>query len=379
MTEQATAHRAGDSPPAPLRIPRAPLSLFVSITSRCNLRCLHCAVYGKTHTYGPDLTTAQWLSFIDHIADLKVFRVKISGGEPFAREDIFTILDHLSRKPIRFSINTNAALIDDEAARRLEAYGARLSDLMVSMDGGTEEAHDALRGPGAFGQMVRGLGHLVEHVGRVSAYCTVTRLNFRHLDRVVGLAEELGVSAVKFNELITLGRGRDNRNMLDLAPAERREAAARLADIKRAYPSVSGTLLEVNEIFDDIRSACAAADSTKQVPVNYLSGCGALRTECAVRPDGYVTPCDRLTDLIAGSILDTSLAVLWSKSALFQEFRRRFVTPITDLDTCVDCAYAPYCTAGCAASAYADRGTTLARDPSCCLRLAEEEGFRDSR
>ena len=53
---------------------------------------------------------------------------------------------------------------------------------MVSLDGGSEEIHDALRGPGAFKEMIRGLGYLIERVGRVSAYCTVTRLNFRHLE-----------------------------------------------------------------------------------------------------------------------------------------------------------------------------------------------------
>lgn len=377
MTDYSHVSQIKDVSPAPPKIPRAPLSVFVSITSRCNLSCLHCAVYGKAHTYGPDLTTAQWLSFIDHIADLKVFRVKISGGEPFAREDIFTILDHLRQKPIRFSLNTNAALIDEEAAQRLEAYGDKLSDIMVSLDGGSEEVHDSLRGHGAFKDMIRGVGYLVERVESVSAYCTVTRLNFKHLGEVAHLARELGISGLKFNDLITLGRGRDNQGDLDLSAEERHEVTASLNEIRRTHPSVSGTLLDVEEIFDSIRSACAGPADDDNAGVNYLSGCGALRTECAIRPDGYATPCDRLTDLVAGSILDTGLDVLWSKSAVFREFRKRFITPITDLESCADCTYAPHCTAGCAAGAYAACGTTLARDPSCCLRLADEEASRE--
>ena len=377
VTDHTGAGGAGEISPAPPKIPRAPLSVFISVTSRCNLSCRHCAVYGKEHTYGPDLTTAQWLSFIDHIADLKVFRAKISGGEPFARDDIFTILDHLSTKPIRFSLNTNAALIDGAAARHLESYGRRLSDIMVSLDGHSEDVHDALRGPGSFRDTVRGIGHLVEHVGRITAYCTVTRLNFKTLGQVAKLAEELGISGVKFNDLIPLGRGRDNLDALDLSADELREVTASLMEIRQEHPSVTGTLLEVEEIFDSIRAACAASAGKDDAEVNYLSGCGALRTECAVRPDGHVTPCDRLTDLVAGNILTTGLDVIWRESALFGEFRRRFVTPITDLDTCRDCTYAPYCTAGCAASAYAASGTTLARDPSCCLRLAQKEASHE--
>ncbi len=159
MTKQGAVNHSRDVVPIPPHIPRVPLSVFISITSRCNLSCLHCAVYGKTIAYGPDLTTTQWLSFIDHIAHLKVFRVKISGGEPFARDDIFTILDHLSQKPIRFSLNTNASLIDEAAARRLQAYGEKLSDIMVSVDGGSEQAHDALRGRGAQGRCLRDQTH----------------------------------------------------------------------------------------------------------------------------------------------------------------------------------------------------------------------------
>ncbi len=379
VTERSATDHVRDISPVPPKIPRVPLSLFISITSRCNLSCLHCAVYGKAHSYGPDLTTAQWLSFIDHIAHLKVFRVKISGGEPFAREDIFTILDHLSGKPIRFSLNTNAALIDEHAARRLQTYGTRLSDIMVSLDGGSEEVHDALRGPGAFRDTIRGLGYLVERIGRISAYCTVTRLNIGHLVEVARLADELGLDGVKFNDLISLGRGHDNQGKLGLSGDQRRDAIPYLKEIKETYPSISGTFLEVHDIFDRIRSECMKSARDDDTGINYLSGCGALRTECAIRPDGYATPCDRLTELVAGNILDTSLDTIWSKSAVFREFRRRFVTPITSLSTCADCRYAPYCTAGCAASAYAVSGTTLARDPSCCLRLREEEGSYASR
>jgi SynChlorMet cassette radical SAM/SPASM protein ScmE len=379
MNTQRAADRPGGVSPANTRMPRVPLSLFISITSRCNLACRHCAVYGDGLSYGPDLTTSQWLSFIDLIAGLRVFRVKISGGEPFARDDIFPILDHLFSKPIRVSLNTNAALIDGRSARHLASYGRKLSDIMVSLDGGTQEVHDALRGPGAFADTIRGLGHLVESIGRVSAYCTVTRLNFRELPDVARLADEIGIQGVKFNDLIVLGRGHDNRADLALSSGERREVTACLRELRDRYPSISGTFLEIDEIFDVIRQARTADQGAGEGGENCLSGCGALRTECAIRPDGYATPCDRLTEIVAGNILETGLDVIWRESPVFREFRGRFTVPITDLDTCADCRYSPYCTGGCAASALSAYGTTLARDPSCCLRLYEEEASRAHR
>jgi SynChlorMet cassette radical SAM/SPASM protein ScmE len=358
---------------ADLKIPRAPLSLFISITSRCNLACRHCAVYADDLAYGADLSTDQWLSFIDQIESLKIFRVKISGGEPFVRPDIFEILDHLSCMPIRFSINTNAALIDEPAARRLASYGARLSDVMVSIDGASGKTHDALRGAGAFYDMVAGAAHLVRHVKRISAYCTVTRLNFRELSDVVRLASEIGIASVKFNDLILMGRGLKYRDELALSIDEERETTALLKTLKAAHPSISGTFLERDDIFDRIRSVTAEELSGWSAAQNSLSGCGALTKECAIRPDGWATPCDRLPELVAENVLEKPLEAIWRESEVFTEFRRRFFTPIRSLITCADCRYAPLCTGGCAASAYSAYGTTLARDPSCCYRLYEEE------
>ena len=373
MAGRAVSKKEKRNPPSRRVTPRAPLSLFISITSRCNLACRHCAVYSDNLTYGPDLTTSQWLSFIDQIAHLMVFRVKISGGEPFVREDIFDILDRLSQKSIRVSINTNAALIDEGAVLRLASYGAKLSDVMVSLDGASASTHDALRGRGAFDDMMTGLARLVKHVRRVSAYCTVTRLNFRELTDVARVASEVGLGAVKFNELILLGRGLKYRDDLVLTLDEERETTARLRELKEVYPFISGTFFEKDEIFERIRSAAPERLEEPSSMENYLSGCGALTKECAIRPDGWATPCDRLPDVVAQNILDAPLDVIWRESAAFTEFRRRFVTPITSLDTCVDCRYAPLCTGGCAASAYSAYGTTLARDPSCCYRLFEEE------
>jgi len=173
------------------RIPRVPLSLFLSVTSRCNQSCLHCAVYADHFTYGPDLTTDQWLAFIEHMADLKIFRVKISGGEPFVREDIFDILDALYEKPIRMSINTNATLIDTERARKIGRYSDKLDDVMVSLDGATAASHDALRGPGAFEAALEGIECLIDHVNNVNAYATVTRFNYRELEEITRLAADL--------------------------------------------------------------------------------------------------------------------------------------------------------------------------------------------
>jgi SynChlorMet cassette radical SAM/SPASM protein ScmE len=356
-----------------IKIPRVPVSLFISITSRCNQACRHCSVYSDGFQYGPDLTKKEWLEFIDKIADLKVFRVKISGCEPFIREDIFEILDAIYSKPIRLSINTNATLISADGARRLSGYKDKLDDIMVSIDGEGPKSHDALRGAGAFEKTIKGIELLVKYVGNITAYCTVTRLNFRGLKEIIELVSKMGILSVKFNELLLEGRGLKFKNELTLNLKEKRETIDVLKELREKYPFISGTFFEMDEIFNNIRSGLSEGTDGFDPKRNYLSGCGALIQECAIRPDGWVTPCDRIPEICAGNILDTPLDIIWRESDTFTEFRKRFTTPITDLPTCRDCEYAFICTGGCAASAFYSSGTTLARDPSCCYKLFIED------
>ncbi len=360
-----------------IKIPRVPVSLFISITSRCNQACRHCSVYSDGFQYGHDLTTKQWLEFVDKIADLKVFRTKISGGEPFVREDIFDILDAIYSKPIRLSINTNATLISADIARRLSGYTDKLDDIMVSLDGAGPKSHNALRGAGAFEKTIRGIEHLVKYVGNITTYCTVTRLNFRELKEVIELASKIGVLSVKFNELLLEGRGLKFKDELTLNLKEKKETIDELKGLREEFPFISGTFFEMDEIFNNIESGLSEGTDGFDPKKNYLSGCGALIQECAIRPDGWVTPCDRIPEICAGNILETPLDVIWRESRTFTEFRKRFTTPITDLPTCRDCEYAFLCTGGCAASAFCSSGTTLARDPSCCYKLFKED-FTDA-
>jgi len=74
----------------------APLEVFIAVTNRCNLFCDHCNV-STSLNLRDELTTEQWISFIRRLAELKVFTLWISGGEPFLREDLFTILGEVEK------------------------------------------------------------------------------------------------------------------------------------------------------------------------------------------------------------------------------------------------------------------------------------------
>jgi radical SAM protein with 4Fe4S-binding SPASM domain len=88
-------------------------------------------------------------------------------------------------------------------------------------------------------------------------------------------------------------------------------------------------------------------------------GCPAGTHYMGIRPNGDVTPCPYLP-VFAGTLRSSSLADLWTSSALFADIRRR-----TSLGgRCGDCEMNGHC-GGCRARAYGMTGDLMAEDPLC--------------
>jgi SynChlorMet cassette radical SAM/SPASM protein ScmE len=345
---------------------RAPISVFVSLTYLCNLRCRHCAVYseGETHI---DLDTQTWMSLFNELADLKVFRLRLSGGEPFMREDIWHLLDRIDTLPMRLAINTNATLIDKGAGERLKGF-AKLDEIMVSLDGSCPETHDALRGARSFVKVHAGIEHLCRYNLPVALYCTVNRHNFKDLAQIAALAKAWGIAGVKFNDLLPEGRGLVHYRDLALGRKEWEEALVVLRDLRGLHGTgISGTILDQGEMYEAMEGIASQAEMPRQS--NLLSGCGALNQECAVRPDGWITPCDRLPGLKAGHVHEGRFGEIWRTSEVFARFRKRREVLLSDLDECRDCSYHHACSGGCPATPYALYGKVIARDPLGCYRI----------
>jgi MoaA/NifB/PqqE/SkfB family radical SAM enzyme len=89
------------------------------------------------------------LSVLEGFARLGTRGIGFTGGEPLLRKDIFTLLAGAKAKGMLTHLNTNGTLVDEERARAIVGCGT--DSLNISLDGATEETHDAIRGvPGAF-------------------------------------------------------------------------------------------------------------------------------------------------------------------------------------------------------------------------------------
>lgn len=109
--------------------------LRLSVTDRCDLRCVYCMPKGYKAFELPE----NWLSFdeIERIVAafgaLGVKRIRITGGEPLLRHNLPELAQRLSRLPgiEDLSLSTNAVQLHKQAAA---LYHAKVSRLNVSLD-----------------------------------------------------------------------------------------------------------------------------------------------------------------------------------------------------------------------------------------------------
>jgi cyclic pyranopterin phosphate synthase len=112
--------------------------LRISVTDRCNFRCVYCMpkeVFGRDHVF---LERKELLSFeeIERVArvfvGLGVSKLRITGGEPLIRRDVDQLVARLAGLgTIDIALTTNGALLSAHAGR-LAAAG--LSRVTVSLD-----------------------------------------------------------------------------------------------------------------------------------------------------------------------------------------------------------------------------------------------------
>ena len=99
---------------------RMPVVGTFDITSRCNLKCIHCYINGTCS--GNELTYQEICDILDQIADEGCLWLVITGGEPLMRPDFMDIYRYAKNKGIFVTLFTNGTLITPEIADFLAEF-----------------------------------------------------------------------------------------------------------------------------------------------------------------------------------------------------------------------------------------------------------------
>jgi cyclic pyranopterin phosphate synthase len=124
---------------------RRPLrDLRVSVTDRCNFRCVYCMpkeIFGKDYAFLPQkevLTFEEIARLVRIFVDLGVQKVRLTGGEPLVRRDVERLVAMLSPiADLDLTLTTNGSLLAAKAKALAEAGLKRVTVSLDSLDDAT--------------------------------------------------------------------------------------------------------------------------------------------------------------------------------------------------------------------------------------------------
>jgi GTP 3',8-cyclase len=134
--------------------------LRISITDRCNYKCVYC----RTGTDGPayaELSFEEYLRIASLFVDLGITKIRLTGGEPLLRNGLTDFVRDIAKlrtdngTPPDIAVTTNGHLLED-LAQPLKDAG--LNRVTVSLDAADPDLFTRItRVPNAFEKVVAGI------------------------------------------------------------------------------------------------------------------------------------------------------------------------------------------------------------------------------
>ena len=307
--------------------------LFVELTNRCNLRCLHCGSSCEQAS-GQFIETSALLHALKEVAedlDPRGVMVCLTGGEPLLHPDFYRIASAIRELGFPWGITTNGTLIDETAALLMKAAG--LGSITVSLDG-LDASHDWLRcSQGSFERTVQGIKALQKASIPVQVTTVVHKRNFAELEPMFQLMKDLQVSSWRAINIEPIGRALEDRSLL----LNRREILDLLAFIRTKRFSPDTPM--------DVRYGCShylSFEYEHELRDNYFL-CGAGILVGSILCNGDIASCldiERRPELVQGNIARDRFVDVWKHG--FAAFRR----DRSELnETCRTCRERDFCAA----------------------------------
>ena len=258
----------------------------VSVTDKCNLRCVYCMPLGGLDWLKREslLSYEEIASVLRTMAGMGLKKVRITGGEPLVRKDVSNLVRMVADIPgiEDISLSTNAVLLGDQAQ---ELRDSGVSRVNVSLDSLQEERVDAIaRRPGSFGRIMEGLD-AAEAVGFDPIKINVVLIGGQNDDEIedFALITRDRPWHIRFIELMPTGSN------LDLSADNFVSCQDALARIRRmgSIEPVEGPAGNGPATYFRFPGAAGTVGVITPMSHNYCDRCNRMR----LTADGQLRPC----------------------------------------------------------------------------------------
>ncbi len=331
-------------------------SIFLHLTTRCNLSCPHCYIFRTRGEADRELPLALIFCMIDELASHGGKSITLSGGEPLLHPEIKKILAYAAQR-VEIRILTNGTLLD-------RGWANFLADLnvfvQISIDGSSGKIHDSIRGTGTFEKSLEGLAHLQTAGATVNLSTTVMKPNLHDLPQIISLAEQIGVPFVRFLPLRRKGRA-------ELAWEAIGSGVTR-TDYEHIYASIAA--LGPNS-WSGLEISCGLSGFLLKMPTQYQQDdiwC-AVGRQVVIDVNGDAYPCVLMMEdaFRLGNAFQSRLGDLIrakTMTGLVQSLNNRR----REIEKCAVCNWRNLCQAGCMGQALDHKGTIWDTDDFCDYR-----------
>ncbi|NLI92910.1 MAG: thioether cross-link-forming SCIFF peptide maturase [Peptococcaceae bacterium] len=330
-------------------------AMCLHVAHDCNLRCGYC--FAGTGAFGGDRELMSFqtgrlaLDFLlQNSGNRPHCEVDFFGGEPLMNFQVVKELIAYGKKAadeagkkIKFTLTTNAVLLDDEVSNYLEEEGI---SVVLSLDG-RKEVNDRMRpfagGKGSYDRIMPHILRFIEKRPSASRYAigkyyyvrgTYTRYNTDFYQDVLHMADR-GIRRISVEPVV--------------APPEE-DYAIRQEDmdaIKESYDILGDKVLEYMNTEKEFTffHFNAGLDDGPCLPKR-LSGCGAGHEYVAISPEGEIYPCHQFVGqekYKLGSLYETEKL----NKMIVDSFRKAYVYA---KEECCSCWARFSCSGGCHAA-----------------------------
>jgi len=341
----------------------APREYIIELTSACNYSCAMCAV--SLPTYHPKtLPRDRVFQLIYEIASTgtPVSHIQLSGhGEstilPWFGDLIKHIRKVLPRERTTIGFHTNGSRLD-RLAQLLVEY--RVNTVAVSIDGGSREVFDEVRGEGSFEKLNAGLSALAREktkqrtsVPNIEFVSILTRNTVFETDKIVEIVDKYGGCKLTLQPLVSYsGLDTEKWALSNLNDDERKRAREIVENAKHiAFQAGIGFEILNVDIFNEPQPEWHISPSVYDKELIELDegkkkkyrDCSDPWTKFFIASSGHINTCCHRFHDVKETLETHSLNDIWFGSTELNTVRKNLLTGNLD-QICGKCAVRPLST-----------------------------------
>lgn len=183
--------------------------LWLELTNRCNLRCVHCYTDSSPRTGDRDILTAEdYDRLMREAYDLGCRKLQFIGGEPQINPDFQTLLVTANTIGFEFiEVYSNLTQLKEETLCYAAHNGICFATSVYSDE---PEVHDAItKVKSSHARTIRNLKRLIDKGIETRAATIVINQDRAQVKRTLRFLSKLGVTHVRSAEVREFGRGED--------------------------------------------------------------------------------------------------------------------------------------------------------------------------